>query len=42
MPRQTKLEKAGFKLIRFKDEQVLKELDIVKEKIIKTIKEIQG
>lgn len=35
--RQTNLENAGFKIIRFKDEEVLKEIDTVKNKISATI-----
>lgn len=38
--RQTNLENAGFTVIRFKDEEVLKEIDVVKDKILITIKEI--
>lgn len=39
--RQKDLENAGFKLIRFKDEEILKEIEIVKEKIIQIIKEVR-
>ena len=40
--RQANLEKAGFKILRFKDDEVLKEIDIVRNKIFKTIMELQN
>jgi len=40
--RQTTLEAAGFKLIRFKDEEILKEIGLVKNKILVTIKELKN
>ncbi len=40
--RQTNLENAGFTVIRFKDEEVLKEIDVVKNKILATIRELGG
>jgi very-short-patch-repair endonuclease len=39
--RQKRLEEAGFKVIRFKDEEVLKEIDRVKTIILATIQEIE-
>jgi very-short-patch-repair endonuclease len=39
--RQTKLENAGFTVIRFKDEEVLKEIDTVRNKILISIKELE-
>jgi very-short-patch-repair endonuclease len=39
--RQTNLENAGFTVIRFKDEEVLKEIDAVKNKILATIKKLE-
>jgi very-short-patch-repair endonuclease len=39
--RQQKLEEAGFKVIRFKDEEVLKEINNVREVIFKTIEELK-
>lgn len=40
--RQTNLENAGFTLIRFKDEEVLKEIDVVKNKILLTVKKLRN
>ena len=40
--RQANLEKAGFKILRFKDDEVLKEIDIVRNKIFKTMMELQN
>ncbi|MDP1800649.1 MAG: DUF559 domain-containing protein [Bacteroidota bacterium] len=40
--RQTELENAGFKIIRFKDEEVLKEIDCVKNKIFAIIKDLES
>jgi very-short-patch-repair endonuclease len=42
MIRQQKLEVAGFKVIRFKDEEVLKEIIKVREVIFKTIEELKS
>lgn len=39
--RQAKLENAGFIIIRFKDEEVLKEIDSVKNKIIQMIHNLE-
>jgi very-short-patch-repair endonuclease len=39
--RQQKLEEAGFKVFRFKDEEVLKEINNVREVIFKTIEELK-
>lgn len=38
--KQTELEKAGFKVIRFRDEEVLKEIKNVKRVILQTIEEL--
>lgn len=40
--RQNKLEEAGFKVIRFKNEEVLKEINRVREVILKTIEELRN
>ncbi len=40
--RQTFLENAGFKVIRFKDEEVLKEIEVVQKRILEVIKELQS
>jgi very-short-patch-repair endonuclease len=40
--RQINLEEAGFKVIRFKDEEVLREIDVVRNKIFTTIKELRN
>ena len=40
--RQTNLENAGFKIIRFKDEEVLKEIQIVRNKIVSMINELEN
>jgi very-short-patch-repair endonuclease len=39
--RQNKLEAAGFKVIRFKDEEVLKEINRVREVIFETINSLK-
>lgn len=39
--RQTNLENSGFIVIRFKDEEVLKEIDAVKNKIFSVIKTLE-
>ena len=39
--RQQRLENAGFKVIRFKDEEVLKEINRVREEILITINELK-
>ncbi|MCC6371590.1 MAG: DUF559 domain-containing protein [Bacteroidia bacterium] len=39
--RQQNLEAAGFKVIRFKDEEVLKEMGRVKDVIAKTLEELK-
>ncbi len=39
--RQTNLENAGFTVIRFKDEEVLKELELVEKKILDAINVLQ-
>lgn len=39
--RQTELENAGFTVIRFKDEEVLKEIETVKNKILTLIKQLE-
>jgi len=39
--RQAKLEAAGFKVIRFKDDEVLKEINRVRQVILETIQELE-
>lgn len=39
--RQTELEEAGFKVIRFKDEEVLKEINRVRAMILETIEQLK-
>jgi very-short-patch-repair endonuclease len=39
--RQNRLEEAGFKVIRFKDEEVLKEINRVRGIILETIEQIK-
>ncbi len=39
--RQRKLEEVGFKVIRFKDEEVLKEINKVREVIFETINQLK-
>lgn len=39
--RQQKLEEAGFKVIRFKDEEILKEINRVKEIILNTLTDLK-
>ncbi|MBK6983713.1 MAG: endonuclease domain-containing protein [Bacteroidetes bacterium] len=41
MIRQQRLENAGFKVIRFKDEEVLKEINSVSKVILLTIEELK-